>query len=170
MHTAYHARYSRVMRAVSRLVGNFIIQVFFRPNQKRHLRVPFLHLSVAGTIRTSDLRVFNLNPNSLVFLYPVVFFCSEEKSSQPQRQMPEFVKFYGYQYSIRFLGGSFLQHLNTPVLYPNLMRISFSSIISLARPRSSMDRVTDFESGGCAFDPRRGRCYLPCKSLYLKKN
>ena len=23
-------------------------------------------------------------------------------------------------------------------------------------PRSSMDRVTDFESGGCAFDPRRG--------------
>ena len=32
----------------------------------------------------------------------------------------------------------------------------FSSIISVARPRSSMDRVTDFESGGCAFDPRRG--------------
>ncbi len=23
-------------------------------------------------------------------------------------------------------------------------------------PRSSMDRVTDFESGGCAFDPHRG--------------
>jgi len=28
-----------------------------------------------------------------------------------------------------------------------------------ARPRSSMDRVTDFESGGCAFEPRRGRLH-----------
>ena len=28
---------------------------------------------------------------------------------------------------------------------------------SAVRPRSSKDRVTDFESGGCEFDPRRGR-------------
>ena len=36
---------------------------------------------------------------------------------------------------------------------------SFSSIILVARLRSSMDRVTDFESGGCAFDPRRRRYF-----------
>jgi hypothetical protein len=29
-------------------------------------------------------------------------------------------------------------------------------------PRSSMDRVTDFESGGCEFDPRRGRQNFLC--------
>ena len=40
-----------------------------------------------------------------------------------------------------------------------LMRNLISCIICDARPRSSMDRVTDFESGGCAFDPRRGRYF-----------
>jgi hypothetical protein len=39
----------------------------------------------------------------------------------------------------------------------NSMVILFSCIITAVSPRSSMDRVTDFESGGCAFDPRRGR-------------
>ena len=37
---------------------------------------------------------------------------------------------------------------------------NLSVIISVARPRSSMDRVTDFESGGCAFDPRRGHFFF----------
>ena len=45
--------------------------------------------------------------------------------------------------------------------------ISFSSIILVARPRSSMDRVTDFESGGCAFDPRRGYTILERYSLLM---
>ena len=34
---------------------------------------------------------------------------------------------------------------------------SFYGIIISARPRSSMDRVPDFESVGCAFESRRGR-------------
>ena len=33
----------------------------------------------------------------------------------------------------------------------------FRGIIIPARPRSSMDRVPDFESVGCAFESRRGR-------------
>ena len=34
-------------------------------------------------------------------------------------------------------------------------------------PRSSMDRVTDFESGGCAFEPRRGRLIFMGFSICL---
>jgi hypothetical protein len=41
----------------------------------------------------------------------------------------------------------------------NLSGLLFVYNLALKRPRSSMDRVTDFESGGCAFDPRRGRLF-----------
>ena len=75
---------------------------------------------------------------------------------QGVESLPPFVQNQGILQSALTTFAGTWQGNGTPLDRPSL-----SGIICVARPRSSMDRVMDFESSGCAFDPRRGR------SLYV---